>query len=86
MKSGGLFRRVRAVLDTTRIVIDLFFSPVLGTGIWRVLSVNFMPLSQSSDMQVDLNTLITSCHSCVLTVLPHAKSASATWRYYSRLV
>ena len=83
---GGLFRRARAVLDTTRIVIDLLFFPVLGTGIWRELSVNFMALSQSSDMQVDLNTLINSCHNCVLTVLPPAKSASAAWRYYSRLV
>ena len=48
----------------------------LGIGIWRELSVNFMPLFQSSDMQVDLNTSIISRHSCVLTVLPPAKSAS----------
>ena len=49
MKLGRLFRRTRAVLDTTLIVHYFFFAfPVSGTGIWRELSVNFMPLFQRS--------------------------------------
>ena len=85
-EAGGLSRRARAGLDTTLIVLFTSSFPLLGTGIWRELSENLMPLYRSSDIQVDLNTSITSCHIRVLIVLPPAKSASAEWRYNNRLV
>ena len=84
-EAGGLFRRARAGFDTTPIVLYFYSFPFLGTSIWRELSENLMPLCRSSDIQVDLSTSNTSCHICVLIVLPPAKSASASWRYNIRL-